>query len=95
MLFRSRVSVCNSLDCLIIHKDRLNDLPALTEKLSESNVIIYADELSFDILSRSYPAHLLEKATKESFGTEFLDYKMSVKTVSSIDEALNHMSEYS
>jgi glutamate-5-semialdehyde dehydrogenase len=89
-----RVSVCNALDCLIIHQERRDDLPYLCSKLAESNVIIYADEPAFESLNGKYPASLLEAATAESFGTEFLDYKMSVKTVSSIHEALEHIAEY-
>lgn len=90
-----RVSVCNALDCLIIHNDRLSDLPHICEKLQESEVIIYADEPAFEMLSSNYPEHLLKQATAESFGTEFLDYKMSIKTVGSITEALNHIAQHS
>lgn len=90
-----RVSVCNALDCLIIHKDRLHDLPALTKKLAEKNVIIYADEKSFPKMKGNYPDQLLEHATEEHFGTEFLDYKMSIKTVNDVDEALDHIALYS
>ena len=86
-----RVSVCNALDCLIIHQDRLSDLPALCEKLAEKNVIIYADDAAYDALNGKYP--YLEHATEESFGTEFMDYKMAVKTIASLDEALEHIDE--
>ena len=87
-----RVSVCNALDCLIVHKDRLADLPALVEPLAEKNVIIYADEAAYAALQGRYP--LLETATPESFGTEYMDYKMAVRTVASIDEALAHIDRY-
>lgn len=90
-----RVSVCNSLDCLIIHHQRLADLPYICEKLKNCNVEIYADKESFDALTGTYPEHLLFEATEESFGTEFLDYKMSIRTVTSIDEALDHIARYS
>lgn len=90
-----RVSVCNALDCLIIHRDRLEDLPHICDKLKDSEVIVYADEPAFSALSGHYPARLLQPATAESFGTEFLDYKMAVRTVGSLDEALNHMARYS
>ena len=90
-----RVSVCNALDCLIIHEERLDDLPFLCKKLEESKVIIYADEQSYKALSGLYPAELLQPATKESFGTEFLDYKMSIKTVANPEEALDHIAKYS
>ncbi|MBA4410420.1 MAG: glutamate-5-semialdehyde dehydrogenase [Odoribacter sp.] len=90
-----RPSVCNALDCLIIHQNRLNDLPVLAELLPESQVIIYADEKSYQALEGKYPSRLLEHATEESFGIEFLSYKMSVKTVTDMEEALDHIATYS
>jgi len=90
-----RVSVCNALDCLIIHKDRLKDLPFICQKLKDSQVIIYADAPAYDNLSGQYPPELLQPATKDSFGTEFLDYKMSIRTVASFDEAVEHIARYS
>lgn len=90
-----RVSVCNSLDCLIIHQDRLGCLPELMEMMGEENVKLYADEASLSALVNRYPADLLFPATAESFGTEFLDYKLAIKTVKSIDEALEHIAQYS
>ena len=86
-----RVSVCNALDCLIIHESRLNDLPSLCEIMAEKNVIIYADAQAYAALDGQYP--YLEPATEESFGTEFMDYKMAIKTVASLDEALAHIDE--
>jgi glutamate-5-semialdehyde dehydrogenase len=90
-----RPSVCNALDCLIIHENRLNDLPNLAELLPQSDVVIYADEKSYDVLRGKYPSNLLEHATEESFGTEFLSNKMSVKTVPNFVEALEHIANYS
>lgn len=90
-----RVSVCNALDCLIVHQKRLPDLPALCAPLAGKHVIIYADPQARDALARQYPDELLQPATAESFGTEFLDYKMAVKTVASFDEALEHIARYS
>ena len=90
-----RVSVCNALDCVIIHEKRLNELPLLCRKLSESIVIIFADAQAFQALKGSYPPELLKPATPESFGTEFLDYKMAIKTVSSFEDAIGHIQEYS
>ena len=84
-----RVSVCNALDCLLIHESRLADLPALCEKMAEKQVIIYADEQAFKNLDGKYP--MLEHATDESFGTEFMDYKLAIKTVASLEEALDHI----
>ena len=87
-----RVSVCNALDCLIVHEGRLADLPALVAPLAAHNVILYADEAARAALEGRYP--LLESATSESFGTEFMDYKMAVRTVASLDAALAHIARY-
>jgi glutamate-5-semialdehyde dehydrogenase len=90
-----RVSVCNALDGLVIHADRLTDLPAICAPLISKSVIIYADDCSYSALDGQYPAHLLCHATAESFGIEFLDYKMSIRTVSSFAEAVKHITRYS
>lgn len=90
-----RVSVCNALDCLIMNAERLPDLPALCAPLADSKVIIYADEPAYTLLDGNYPAPLLCHADTDSFGTEFLDYKMAIKTVNSFNEALNHIRHYS
>jgi glutamate-5-semialdehyde dehydrogenase len=89
-----RVSVCNALDCLIVDESRLDDLGYLVGLCADSNVVIYADEKAYKALTGKYPPALLEKATSESFGTEFLSYKMAVKTVKTFDEAVDHISEY-
>jgi glutamate-5-semialdehyde dehydrogenase len=89
-----RVSVCNALDCLIVHKKRLNDLDYLLSLCPDKNVLVYADEKAFEALKGKYPGELLQKATEKSFGTEFLSYKMAVKTVESFDEALFHINKY-
>ncbi len=86
-----RVSVCNALDCLLIHLERLVDLVELVGPMAEKNVIIYADEKAYAALEGKYP--YLEHATKESFGTEFMDYKLAIKTVASLEEALDHIDE--
>ena len=86
-----RVSVCNALDCVIIHEKRLSGLPALCKKLQDSKVVIYADSQAYATLEGNYSAELLEHATEESFGTEFLSYRMAVKTVGSIQDALEHI----
>jgi glutamate-5-semialdehyde dehydrogenase len=90
-----RVSVCNALDCLIIHRERLADLPFLCSRLANSSVLIYADEPAREALAGHYPPDLLQPATETSFGTEFLDYKMSIRTVNSIEDALGHIARYS
>lgn len=90
-----RPSVCNALDTLVIHQERLADLPALVEPLQEKQVLLFADEAAFQALQGSYPDDLLHRAEPEHFGTEFLSLKMSVKTVSSLEEALEHIARYS
>ncbi|MFD2163373.1 glutamate-5-semialdehyde dehydrogenase [Paradesertivirga mongoliensis] len=90
-----RVSVCNALDCLIIHQSRLNDLPEIAKPLVDSNVELFADEQAYESLKDLYPANLLKKAAQEHFGIEFLDYKMSIKTVNNLEEALEHIANYS
>lgn len=89
-----RVSVCNALDCLIVHESRLADLPAICNPLIESNVVIYADEAAYKALEGNYPESCLKHSTAESYGTEFMDYAMSVKTVPSLDAALEHIARY-
>lgn len=69
-----RVSVCNALDCLIIHRSRLADLPRLLEPMKD-RVEVYIDNEDF-------------------WGTEFMDYKMSVKVVDSLDDAIAHITRY-
>ena len=90
-----RVSVCNSLDCLLLHQDRLVDLPAITAPLASAHVLLYADEPSFAALRGLYPAELLRPAVPEHFGTEFLSLTLAIKTVSGLTEALQHIADYS
>lgn len=84
-----RVSVCNALDCVLLHRTRLASLPELCSMLSNSNVIIYADDEAYASLQGHYPDNLLQHAQPDSFGTEFLDYKMAIKTVASLDDAID------
>ena len=90
-----RVSVCNALDCLVVHRGRLADLAALCDPLAASRVTVYADAEAYAALEGRYPACLLRPASEEHFGTEFLDYKLAVRTVGSLDEALVHIARYS
>lgn len=90
-----RVSVCNALDCLVLHKNRLNDLPEIARPLGEKGVEIFADESAYEKLKPSYPAGKLHHADEKSFGTEFLSMKMAIKTVNNIEEALEHVAQYS
>ncbi|MBM3162647.1 MAG: glutamate-5-semialdehyde dehydrogenase [Chlorobi bacterium] len=90
-----RPSVCNALDTLLVHAGRLDDLPAIIGPLAERMVIIYADEDAYAKLLGSYPETLIERAAPEHFGTEFLSLRLSVKTVLSLEEALDHIARYS
>ena len=89
-----RVSVCNALDSMVIHADRLKDLPELCSRLASKDVVIEADDEAFAVLDGHYPAALLEHATDESFGKEYLAYRMSIKTVPSFEDALLHIRKY-
>jgi glutamate-5-semialdehyde dehydrogenase len=86
-----RVSVCNALDCLIIHASRIQDLPRLTHILKQKQVELFADEAAYTALKGKYPDDLLYKASPEHFGTEFLSMKMAIKTVEDFKKALEHI----
>ncbi len=87
-----RPSVCNSLDCLIIHDSRLSELEEVVKPLLEFGVCIFADERAFSNLN-SNP--LVQKAESTHFGTEFLSLKMAIKAVGNLDEALDHIAAFS
>ena len=89
-----RVSVCNALDCLLIHEERLGDLSELVKPLLDHKVLLYADGPAYQLLMGNYPQILLQQATTDSFGTEFMDYKMAIRTVTSLDEAIAHIDHY-
>jgi glutamate-5-semialdehyde dehydrogenase len=91
----SRPSVCNSLDCLLVDEAiAAQFLPMLTADLKQWNVVVYADEKAYDILLKS-DYQLMERAKEEDFGKEWLDFKLSIKTVAGLDEALEHIQNYS
>jgi glutamate-5-semialdehyde dehydrogenase len=91
-----RVSVCNALDCLIIHEDLLNNLYQIIERLDTAfNTEIYADAASYKALKGKYKDLLLHVSTVSDYGREFLSYKMSIKTVANISEAIEHIRHYS
>lgn len=85
-----RISVCNACESLVIHSSIIDKaLPAIAKKLKEKDVIIKGDERAMKACT------LVESATEEDFYTEYLDYIISVKTVDSLDEAINHINEHS
>lgn len=84
-----RIGVCNACESLVIHSavaDRV--IPAIADKLSEHNVIMRGDERACAVDSRLVPA------SEEDWGKEYLDYIISIKTVDSIDEAIEHINRY-
>ena len=89
-----RVSVCNALDCLLVHWERLNDLPEMCKALADFSVTIFADTTAYEALKGSYPNELLQRANEDDYGTEFLDYKMSICTSTSLQGAIAHISKY-
>ncbi|MGI4968783.1 MAG: glutamate-5-semialdehyde dehydrogenase [Janthinobacterium lividum] len=89
-----RVSVCNSLDCLLMNEHRLGDLPALLAPLAAAQVQLFADGPAHAALAGTYPPALLQEATEAHFGTEFLDYKLAIKTVPGLDAALDHIARH-
>jgi glutamate-5-semialdehyde dehydrogenase len=89
-----RVSVCNALDCLIVHATRLKDLPKLVKPLADKKVVLYADKTAFMILKGHYPDGSLNHARPEHFGTEFLSLTMAIKVVENFQEALDHIAAY-
>jgi glutamate-5-semialdehyde dehydrogenase len=89
-----RVSVCNALDCLVVDSTQMSNLPYLIKEFEEHKVTIYADQMAYEALKNDYPSDLLKKAMEDHYGQEFLDYKMSVKTVSGINDAIKHIQQY-
>lgn len=109
-----RPSVCNALDCIIIHSSRLGDLPALVAPLAAKGVRLHADDRAYRALSGNYPSSLLTQVTTSAqreegnqkaqtsnpksqasiWSTEWLSLQAGVKTVDSLDEALQHIATY-
>ena len=85
----SRPSVCNAAESLVVHKDiAAQALPAIKAKLDEKNVELCGDEYAGNIID-------ITLATDEDWGKEYLDYKMSIKTVDNVEEAIAHINTYS
>ncbi len=90
----SRPSVCNALDTLIIHNSQLKNLRKICRPMEEKKVEIYADKKAFKILEGDYSKNLLFKAELKNFGKEYLSLKMSIKTVDSMEEAIEHINTF-
>ena len=89
-----RVSVCNALDTLVLHRDLLDHLPALMADMGKQGVEVFADADAYTALEGRYAAPL-NHAAEAHFGTEFLAMKLSIKTVGDLDEALDHIHRHS
>jgi glutamate-5-semialdehyde dehydrogenase len=86
----SRPSVCNAAESLLIHKDIADKvLPAIKSRLDEKNVVLVGDENAVKITGD------MDAATEDDWATEYLDYKMSVKIVNSVEKAVEHIYRYS
>lgn len=91
-----RVSVCNALDTVLLHRTLLPHLPDLVSGLDQAHQLeIFADQPSFEVLKHHYDPALLKLASADHFGIEFLSMKMAIKTVESLDEALDHIEAHS
>lgn len=89
-----RVSVCNALDCMLIHTAQLSNIALICSPLADAGVVIHADTESMQALSSKYPSHLLCEANADDYGTEYLSLQMAIKTVGSVDEAIRHIRQY-
>ena len=84
-----RIGVCNACESLVVHENIIGDfLPYLKLCLDQKQVELRGDEVARQVLP------MIPEATEEDWGTEYLDYILSVKTVSSIDEAIAHINKY-
>lgn len=89
-----RCSVCNALDTLLIHKDRLADFPAIVAPMAEKGVVLHADASAYEALQDHYPVSLLLPASADLWEHEWLSMQMGICTVQSEDEALAHIARY-
>ncbi len=90
-----RVSVCNALDTLLIHRARIDDLPMILETLGSRHAAeVFADDEAFDVLDDRYEGPL-RRAGPEHFGREFLSMKLAVRVVGGVEEALDHIHRHS
>ncbi|EPY50776.1 gamma-glutamyl phosphate reductase Pro1 [Schizosaccharomyces cryophilus OY26] len=87
---------CNAVETLLVHENALTtQFPLIAEKLAQASVVLKCDDRSFEVLERvPYAASLLQHATEKDYDTEFLDYTLAVKTVSSLEEAMEHINAH-
>lgn len=89
-----RCTVCNALDTLLVHRDRLADLPELVAPLADKGVVIHADALALQALRGRYPGQALVPADDATWDTEWLSLQMGVRTVDSVDAAIAHIAAH-
>ena len=89
-----RPSVCNAIECIVVHKKLLQEFLQLLAKTFDGRVKIHADEQSFSILKNYIASELLFQATEDDFGNEYLDYACCIKTVDSIEDAISYINSH-
>lgn len=89
-----RPSVCNAIECIVVHKKMLQEFLPLLAKTFDGRVKIHADEQSFSILKNHVASELLFQATEGDFGNEYLDYACCIKTVDSIEDAISYINSH-
>ena len=89
-----RPSVCNAIECIVVHKKMLQEFLPLLAKTFDGRVKIHADEQSFSILKNHVVSELLFQATEDDFGNEYLDYACCIKTVDSIEDAISYINSH-
>lgn len=89
-----RPSVCNAIECIVVHKKMLQEFLPLLAKTFDGRVKIHADEQSFSILKNHVASELLFQATEDDFGNEYLDFACCIKTVDSIEDAISYINSH-
>lgn len=89
-----RPSVCNAIECIVVHKKMLQEFLPLLAKTFDGRVKIHADEQSFSILKNHVASDLLFQTTEDDFGNEYLDYACCIKTVDSIEDAISYINSH-
>lgn len=89
-----RPSVCNAIECIVVHKKMLQEFLPLLAKTFDGRVKIHADEQSYPILKNHVASDLLFQTTEDDFGNEYLDYACCIKTVDSIEDAISYINSH-
>jgi glutamate-5-semialdehyde dehydrogenase len=89
-----RPSVCNAIECIVVHKKVLQEFLPLLAKTFNGRVKLHADEQSYPILKNHVASDLLFQTTEDDFGNEYLDYECCIKTVDSIEDAISYINSH-